>query len=133
MLRARNKKTLKGAPALRSSAALFVALVTGCTHNNYTPNVIQLTPNGTSGNPAPESITKSFTLVAIEDGYTGDFTADTIKGECWVVQTPVSTGGAWTVVPQGNTCSKLDTEQIQVKDQKGNVATTYIKSVNGKN
>jgi hypothetical protein len=109
------------------AGALCLALA-ACTHNDFTPNVIQLTPNGSSTSPAPQSITKSFTLIAVEDGYTGQFTADTIKGECWVVQTPVSTSGAWTVVPQGTTCSKLDTEQIQVKDQKGNSAITYIRS-----
>lgn len=99
-----------------------------CTHSNYTPNVIRITPSGTSGNPAPESIARSFTLTAVEDGYTGPFTADTVIGTCWVVQAPITTGGAWTVVPQGTTCSKLDTEKIQVKDQKGNVAVTYIRS-----
>ena len=113
------------------TVALSLALA-ACTQNNYMPNVIQLSPHGTSGNPSPEPITKSFTLTAIEDGYTGQFTADTIKGDCWVVQTPVSTGGAWTVVPQGTSCPKLDTELIQVKDQKGNTATTYIRSTNGK-
>jgi hypothetical protein len=100
----------------------------GCTRSDFDPNVIVLSPNGTSSSPAPQPITKSFTLFAVEDGYTGQFTADTIKGDCWVVQTPVSTGGAWTVVPQGTSCDKLDTEQIQVKDQKGNSAITYIRS-----
>jgi hypothetical protein len=95
--------------------------------------VIELNPHGTSTSPADQSVAKSFTLFAIEDGYTGQFTADTIKGDCWVVQTPVSTGGAWTVVPQGTMCAtKLDVEQIQVKDQKGNSAVTFIKSVKGK-
>lgn len=92
------------------------------------PNVIQLNPNGTRTNPATQSIHKSFTLFAVEDGYTGQFTADTIVGKCWVVQAPISTGGAWVVVPQGVTCaSDLDTEQIQVKDAKGNSAVTYIR------
>ena len=112
------------------AAALAAA---ACTHSDFTPNVIQLTPDGTSTSPADQSIAASFTLIAIEDGYTGEFTADTIKGDCWVVQAPIGTGGKWTVVPQGTTCAtKLDTEQIEVKDQKGNSAVTYIRSVNGK-
>jgi len=111
------------------AAALAGVAFAGCTHSDFNPNVIVLNPNGTSSSPAPQSITKSFTLFAVEDGYTGQFTADTIKGDCWVVQTPVSTGGAWTVVPQGTSCAKkLDVEQIQVKDQKGNSAITFIKS-----
>jgi hypothetical protein len=112
---------------------LFIGFVVAaglaaCTHNNYMPNVVQLSPNGTASKPAPESIASSFTLTAVEDGYTGQFSADTIRGECWVVQSPVTTSGAWTVVPQGLTCSKLDTEQIQVKDTNGNSAITYIRS-----
>jgi len=114
-------------------AALLVLAFAGCTHSDFDPNVIVLNPHGTSASPADQAITKSFTLFAVEDGYTGEFTADTIKGNCWVVQTPVSTGGAWTVVPQGTTCAtKLDVEEIQVKDQKGNSATTFIRSVKGK-
>jgi hypothetical protein len=105
-----------------------VAGLVACTHSNYMPNVVQLNPHGTPSSPAPESIKSSFTLTAVEDGYTGQFTADTIRGECWVVQTRVTTSGAWTVVPQGLTCSKLDTEQIQVKDTNGNSAITYIRS-----
>ncbi len=100
-----------------------------CTHSNYTPNVIQLTPHGTSANPADQSIAKSFELIAVEDGYTGAFTAQTIVGACWVVQAPIMTGGAWTVVPQGSTCAHLDTEEIQVKDTNGHSAVTYIRSV----
>ena len=117
-------------PLVRS-LALGAAVVTGleaCTHSNYMPNVIRLSPQGSSANPAPESISRSFTLTAVEDGYTGPFTADTVVGTCWVVQAPISTGGAWTVVPQGSTCSQLDTEKILVKDQKGNSAATYIRS-----
>ena len=91
------------------------------------PNVIQLTPSGTASNPASESLTKPFTLTAVEDGYTGQFTADTINGTCWVVQTPVTSGGAWTVVPQGSTCGNGQANEIRVTDQKGNSATTYIK------
>jgi hypothetical protein len=112
---------------------LFVAFavaagLAACTHSTYMPNVVQLNPHGTSTSPAPESIGSSFTLTAVEDGYTGQFTADTIVGECWVVQSPVTTSGAWTVVPQGLTCSKLGTEQIEVKDTNGNSAVTYIRS-----
>ena len=91
------------------------------------PNVIQITPNGTQANPASESLTKPFTLTAVEDGYTGQFTADTIKGTCFVVQTPVTSGGAWTVVPQGSGCGSGQANEIQVIDQKGNSATTFIK------
>jgi hypothetical protein len=98
-----------------------------CTHNDYMPNVIQLSPHGTATDPARQSVAHSFILTAVEDGYTGEFTAQTIVGECWVVQTPVTTGGAWTVVPQGTTCAHLDTEQIQVKDTNGNSAVTYIR------
>lgn len=97
-----------------------------CTHNDYMPNVIQLNPLGTATKPAVEPFTSSFTLTAVEDGYTGQFTADTIVGTCWVVQAPVTTGGAWTVVPQGVTCGEGGTNKIVVKDQKGNSAATYI-------
>lgn len=90
------------------------------------PNVIQLSPSGSQGNPASEPIDKSFTLFAVEDGYTGEFTADVVHGKCWVVQTPVTTGGAWTIVPQGATCAKHDVEEILVKDMKGNSASTFI-------
>lgn len=102
--------------------------VVSCTPTYYVPNVIRLTPNGTASSPAGESIKSSFTLIAVEDGYTGQFTAQTIVGECWVVQTPIITSGAWIVVPQGHTCSKLNTEQIQVKDTNGHSAVTYIRS-----
>jgi hypothetical protein len=111
---------------------LFLAAVTslgltGCTHNNFMPNVIQLNPNGTSTNPAKQSIASSFTLTAVEDGYTGQFTADTVAGNCWVIQTPVSSSGAWIVVPQGLSCSNHETDRIQVKDTNGNSAFTYIR------
>ena len=113
----------------RFCAPLVVALgLTGCTHNYFMPNVIQLRPNGTASNPAPESIASSFTLTAVEDGYTGQFTAQTIEGKCWVVQAPTETSGAWTVSPEGTKCADLDTERILVKDLKGNSATTYIRS-----
>jgi hypothetical protein len=112
-------------------AAAIAAALVACTHSNYMPNVIQLSPKGTATNPASESITASFILTAIENGYTGQFTAQTIVGECWVVQAPVTTGGAWTVVPQGLTCSSnRDTEQIQVKDTNGHSAVTYIRPAN---
>ena len=111
--------------------ALIPALwLAGCTHSNYMPNVIQLTPSGSSSDPARESISKSFTLMAVEDGYTNDFTAQTVVGSCWVVQAPITTAGAWVVVPHGSTCSQLDTEKILVKDQKGNSAVTYIRGTN---
>lgn len=110
---------------------VVVALGLGaCTHSDFMPNVIQLSPNGTPSKPADQSIKSSFTLTAVEDGYTGEFTAETVVGQCWIVQTPVTTSGAWTVVPQGLTCaSNLDTEQIQVKDTNGHSALTYIHSV----
>ena len=115
---------------MRLVAALAIVLgLVACTHNDFMPNVIQLSPNGTPSHPAPQSIKSSFTLTAVEDGYTGNFTAETVAGKCWVVQSPNTTGGAWTVVPQGTTCAtKLDVERILVKDQKGNQATTYIRS-----
>lgn len=110
--------------------AVIVAFgLAACTASYYVPNVIRLDPNGTATNPVSKSIESSFTLTAVEDGYTGQFTAETIVGECWVVQTPISTSGAWTVVPQGATCSKLDTEKIQVRDTNGHSAVTYIRSV----
>jgi hypothetical protein len=116
----------------RRFLALAIALgVVSCTPNYYVPNVIRLTPNGTASSPSPQSIKSSFTLIALEDGYTGLFTAQTTVGKCWVVQTPITTSGAWTVVPQGVTCSKLDTEQIQVKDTNGHSAVTYIRSTHG--
>jgi hypothetical protein len=111
------------------AAALAFGLV-ACTHNDYMPNVIQLSPHGTASNPADESIESSFTLTAVEDGYTGQFTAQTIVGKCWVVQAPITTSGAWIVVPQGLDCNSVrDTEQIQVKDTNGHSAVTYIRSV----
>jgi hypothetical protein len=111
---------------------LFLAAVTSlgltaCTHNNFMPNVIQLNPNGTPTNPAKQSIASSFTLIAVEDGYTGQFTADTVAGNCWVVQAPVSTKGAWIIVPQGLSCGKHETDRILVKDTNGNSAVTYIR------
>ncbi len=107
-------------------AAAAIAGLVACTHNDFNPNVIQLTPNGTSASPAVEPLTKSFTLIAVEDGYTGLFTAQTIVGTCWVVQAKVTTTGAWTVVPQGTTCGHDQANKIEVKDQKGNSAVTYI-------
>jgi hypothetical protein len=118
------------APRRLVQVAVTAAGLVACTHSNYMPNVIQLTPNGTATSPANESIKRSFTLIAIEDGYTGQFTAETITGKCWVVQTPVTTSGAWTIVPQGSTCaSHLGTEPIHVTDTNGHSATTYIHSV----
>jgi hypothetical protein len=119
---------------MREARRLFVAVsiacgLAACTHNDFTPNVIRLNPNGTATSPANESVAKSFTLIAVEDGYTGQFTAQTIVGTCWVVQAPTTTSGAFTVAPEGLTCAKHDTEKIQVKDGKGNSATTYIRSV----
>ena len=102
-------------------------VLASCTHDNFMPNVIQINPSGTQADPASESLSKPFTLTAVEDGYTGPFTADTIKGTCFVVQTPVTSGGAWTVVPQGLGCGNGQPNEIQVTDQKGNSATTFIK------
>jgi hypothetical protein len=111
-----------------SRSFVFTTVALGsCTHNDFMPNVIQLSPNGTATSPAKESINASFTLTAVEDGYTGQFTAQTVVGECWVVQSPITTGGAWIVSPEGTTCSQYDVEKIQVKDQKGNSAVTYIR------
>ena len=126
-------ETSNGTLFMNGSRCLFVTLaialgLVACTHSDYMPNVIQLTPNGTAANPASRSIASSFTLIAQEDGYTGQFTAQTTVGKCWVVQAPVTTSGAWTVVPQGLTCSKLDVEQIRVTDTNGHSATTYIRS-----
>jgi hypothetical protein len=109
---------------LIGAAALALA---ACTHNDYTPNVIQLTPNGSATSPAPESVAMPFTLIAVEDGYTGNFTAQTTVGKCWVVQSPVTTTGAWQVVPQGLTCAQHDVEQIRVTDTNGHAAVTYIR------
>lgn len=108
-------------------AAVATASLVACTHNTFMPNVIQLTPSGSSANPAPEPTTKPFTLIAVEDGYTGEFTAQVVTGDCWVVQTPVTTSGAWTVVPQGVGCGQNATNKIQVKDQKGNSAVTFVR------
>jgi len=114
---------------LLSSAVAAVGLA-ACTASYYVPNVIRLDPNGTASSPADESIKASFELTAVEDGYTGEFTAQTIVGKCWVVQAPITTSGAWVVVPQGTTCSTdLDTEQIQVKDTNGHSAVTFIHSI----
>ncbi len=111
-------------------AAIAILGLVACTHNDYMPNVVQITPSGTPTDPAPVSIQKSFTLIAVEDGYTGEFTAQTIVGKCWVVQAPITTSGAWIVVPQGSTCSSdRDVEQIQVKDTEGHSAVTYIRSI----
>jgi hypothetical protein len=117
----------------RLCLAVAVALgLAGCSHTDYMPNVIQLSPDGTAANPAAESIKSSFTLTAVEDGYTGEFTAQTIVGTCWVVQAPTTTSGAWIVAPEGLSCgtgSKGETDQIQVKDTNGHSAVTYIHSV----
>lgn len=120
---------MNGARRLFLAAAITLGLA-ACTHSDYMPNVIQLSPSGTAAKPADQSIKSSFTLTAVEDGYTGQFTAQTIVGKCWVVQAPTTTSGAWIVVPQGLTCgSDLDTEQIQVKDTNGHSAVTYIHSL----
>ncbi|MBV8531123.1 MAG: hypothetical protein JO104_07375 [Candidatus Eremiobacteraeota bacterium] len=112
----------------RHLTRLAIALgLAGCTHSNYMPNVIQLTPSGTASSPANQSVKSSFTLIAVEDGYTGFFTAETIEGKCWIVQTPVSTHGAWTVVPQGETCGNRETDKIRVNDTNGHSAVTYIR------
>jgi len=114
-------------PALRSLLAIAIALGLGsCTHNDFTPNVITLSPSGTATDPAKVSHVSPFTLTAVEDGYTSQFTADTTAGSCWVVQSPVTTGGAWTVVPQGSTCGDGETDKIKVQDEKGNSAVTYV-------
>jgi hypothetical protein len=128
------KPMIKRRFGMREVRRLFLAVTiacgsSACTHNNFTPNVIQLNPHGTATSPANESITSSFTLTAVEDGYTGLFTAQTIVGTCWVVQTPTTTSGAFTVAPEGLTCAKHEVDKIQVKDAKGNSATTYINSV----
>ncbi len=113
--------------ARRPFLAIAAALALGaCTHNTFTPNVIRLSPSGTATNPAKVSKTAPFTLTAVEDGYTSQFTADVTVGTCWVVQTPVTTGGAWTVVPQGSTCGSGETDKILVQDEKGNSAVTYV-------
>ncbi len=122
------KRRMKGAQRVFLTLAAASGLA-ACTHTNYMPNVIQLTPHGTSSKPADQSIAKSFELIAVEDGYTGVFSAQTIVGTCWVVQAPIMTSGAWVVIPQGSTCAHLDTEQIQVKDTNGHSAVTYIRSV----
>ena len=119
---------MNAARRLFLTAGIAPGLV-ACTHSDYMPNVIQLSPRGTAAKPANQPIAKAFTLFAVEDGYTGEFSARTIVGTCWVVQAPIVTGGAWTIVPQGTTCGHLDTEQIQVKDTNGNSAVTYIRSV----
>jgi hypothetical protein len=124
-----NKKTVMKRARRIFSVLAAAGELAACTHSNYMPNVIQLTPKGTAAQPADQSIARSFTLFAVEDGYTGEFTAQTVVGMCWVVQAPVTTGGAWTVVPQGSTCSRLDTEKIQVQDTNGHSAVTYIRSV----
>ncbi len=110
------------------AAALAASGLAACTNKSWMPNVVQLNPSGTMADPARQSIKSSFTLTAVEDGYTGLFTADVVVGTCWVVQAPVQSHGAWIVVPQGSTCAQLDTEKIVVKDTNGNSAVTYIRS-----
>jgi len=114
---------------LRSLTFGLAVLGSACTHNNYMPNVIQLTPSGSASNPVPETVTQSFTLIAVEDGYTGSFTAQTVVGKCWVVQTPVTNSGAWLVAPQGLDCNQHDVEEIRVTDTNGHSAVTYIRGV----
>ncbi len=121
---------------MNTSGLVLLALALGCglvacTHSDYMPNVVQITPDGTAAKPADESAATSFTLIAVEDGYTGQFTAQTIVGKCWVVQTPITTSGAFTVVPQGVACDHGNVDQIQVKDTNGNSAVTYIRAVQG--
>jgi hypothetical protein len=113
---------------LLSTAALALSLA-ACTNSNYMPNVIQINPSGTAAKPAIKSTASSFTLIAVEDGYTGMFTAETTAGTCWVVQTPVTSTGAWTVVPQGSTCNERQTDKIEVSDTNGHSAATYIRSL----
>jgi hypothetical protein len=119
---------MKATRRLFSTVVLALSLA-ACTSSYYMPNVIQLSPSGTAAKPAIKSTASSFTLIALEDGYTGMFTAETTAGTCWVVQTPVTTTGAWTVVPQGSTCAVRQTDKIEVKDTNGHSASTYIRSL----
>jgi len=111
---------------------ILALLLTACHTNDMGNNngLIQLSPLGTAASPAEESINYPFTLTATESGYTGNFTAQTIVGKCFVVQPPISSPGTWSVAPVGLICtggSKADTEQIQVKDSNGNSAITYVR------
>jgi len=94
--------------------------------------VIVLSPNGTASSPANESIASPFVLTASESGYNGNFTAQTIVGNCFVVQPPTTAPAAFTVSPAGLLCVggfNGDTEQIKVSDTLGNSAITYIHAI----
>jgi hypothetical protein len=94
--------------------------------------IIALSPSGTVSAPANESILTPFVLTASESGYSGNFTAKTIVGTCWVVQAPTTAAAAFVVRPSGLLCVggfNGDTEQIEVTDSLGHQAITYIHSV----
>lgn len=111
-------------------AALVLFLVACHTGGAGDNNSIALSPLGTASAPAEESIDFSFTLTATESGYSGNFTARTVVGKCFVVQPPTTSPGTWSVSPEGLICiggSKADTEQIQVTDSNGHSASTYVR------
>lgn len=94
--------------------------------------IIVLSPMGSAASPANESILSSFVLTASEAGYSGNFTAQTIVGTCWVVKPPTTAVAAFVVSPSGLLCVggfNGDTEQIKVTDGNGNSTITYIHSV----
>ena len=128
-------------PHLRAILALCVAAIAvlvgcggggGIVPNPGASGVIVLTPLGTATSPAAESIYSAFTLTATESGYSGNFTAQTIAGVCWVVQAPTSAPATFVVKAAGSSCvggSAGIVDQIQVTDSLGHSAITYIVSI----
>jgi hypothetical protein len=122
-------------------ALAFVILVvaTGCGGGSAGPGgaggssgLILLSPNGTASKPIDESISEPFILSATEAGYSGNFTARKVSGECFKVQPPAVSSGYWTIAPDGLYCiggSKGDTEEFQVTDSYGHSAITYIHTI----
>lgn len=114
---------------------ILVAALTSCTGSGTGAGggsgsaLIQLTPYGTASKPFYESISAPFLLSASESGYTANFTAVKISGQCFEVMPPASSPGAWTLAPDGGLCvggTHGDTEEFQVTDDNGHSAVTYI-------
>jgi hypothetical protein len=136
-------RALPASALLRALPALCVAILiasAGCSSGGGTPlpgptgasGTIVLSPLGSAASPAPESIYSTFTLTASESGYSGNFTAQTIAGMCWVVQAPTSAPSTFVVKAAGSLCVGAGggiVDQIQVSDTLGHSAITYILSI----
>lgn len=112
--------------------ALIIAM-TACsgssTGGGATTGAIKLSPSGTAAFPVYESIDYPFALSATEGGYSGNFTARKVSGECFKVQPPATSAGYWEVAPDSGLCvggTKGSADEFEVTDTDGHSAVTYI-------